>query len=295
MQGPLFHHKKLVMLAIVGCAVLALAAFAFAREYYDRQAVLAPIDPDSQSVSNLPATPRISWSEPSTTVTLSPGQSLTKNLSITSNENLPGASIEAVPEIARFLAIQPTGIQSIAANLPVSLAFSIPSQTPLGTYEGTVHVRANNATVPQTLKVKINVRLQTFTEPSLGFKISYPVGWIVSESEEGAELSTVSFISPTKSRPEYGGDITAIFWPNPSHLSPNEFFDGIPGPDLFSETIGGTENLFVKGKPAVWLKGVTVITNMDILIIDAGSSLIEFQISGDEEIFEMMLMDLDFQ
>jgi hypothetical protein len=120
--------------------------------------------------------PKVNWSEASVTVSLSPGQATTKELFFTSSETLTNVSVEAVPEIARFFTMEPIRFQSVAANQSksVRLVFSIPAQTELGTYEGTVQLRTKNTTIPQTLKVNIKVVFQTYTNTDLGLSFQYP-------------------------------------------------------------------------------------------------------------------------
>ncbi len=83
--------------------------------------------------------------------------------------------IEAVPEIASFLTIQPNSFANVPANQPqsVRVSFVIPTGTTLGTYDGTLHVRIGDQTTPQTLKVVVNV-WQTYSNSLLGFELKTP-------------------------------------------------------------------------------------------------------------------------
>ncbi len=100
--------------------------------------------------------------------------------------------LEAVPEIAGFLTIQPSTFASVSANQaqPVHVSFSIPAGTTLGTYSGTVHLRVGSTTLPQTLKVVVNV-WQKFADPGGRFTFNYPPGWTLS-AETGDSLQLYS-------------------------------------------------------------------------------------------------------
>jgi len=111
-------------------------------------------------VSSAQNQPRIAWSEGKVEITLSPGGTEVKNLTFTSSQALQNIRLEPVPEIAGFVTVQPSTFASVSAGQPqsVQLSFSIPQGTSAGTYEGTIHVRSGNRTIPQTLKVSIQVR-----------------------------------------------------------------------------------------------------------------------------------------
>ena len=105
------------------------------------------------------AQPKIKWSENNLSLQLSPGGGQVKQLTFTSDHNLQNVTIEPVPEIANLVSVQPNTIASVFADQAqtVSLFFSIPAGTSFGLHEGTIHVRLGNQTIPQTLKVSIDV------------------------------------------------------------------------------------------------------------------------------------------
>ena len=141
--------------------------------------------------------PKITWSQQRIEITLSPGESASRNVTLTSNLALQNVVIESVPEIARFLNIQPNNFGNVSAGQPESVhfGFSIPEGTALGTYAGTIHVRSGNRTLPQTLKVVLEVldAWSSFTDPNLGLTFQYPPSWTISTL--GNEI-TVSNASP---------------------------------------------------------------------------------------------------
>ena len=105
------------------------------------------------------AQPKIKWSENHLSLQLSPGGGQVKQLTFTSDHNLQNVTIEPVPEISNLVSVQPNTIASVFADQAqtVSLFFSIPAGTSFGLHEGTIHVRLGNQTIPQTLKVSIDV------------------------------------------------------------------------------------------------------------------------------------------
>jgi hypothetical protein len=124
------------------------------------------------------ALPRITWSQEQLDVILSPGESLSKNVTFTSSLAIQNIVIEAVPEIAPFVTIQPASLGSVPSGQPqpVHLTFSIPPNASLGTFEGTVHVRWGNRTLPQTLKISLHV-WHAFSSPTtaaLGYDFRFP-------------------------------------------------------------------------------------------------------------------------
>lgn len=124
--------------------------------------------------------PRIKWSEKSVEVILSPGESATKNLTFASTLDLENVMIEAVPEIAGFLSIQPNSFGSVQMNQQqaVSIFFSVPTTASLGTFDGTIHMRTANRTVPQTLKVIVNIwKASQVSSSSATVEFNYPPDW----------------------------------------------------------------------------------------------------------------------
>jgi hypothetical protein len=102
-----------------------------------------------------------------------------------------------VPQIAPFVTVQPSSISSLAANQVQSMHISIaiPSGITLGTYSGTIHVLSGSQTLPQTLKVTVNV-WQPLTRPDIGFSIKYPPGWTANENGQLVTFTNVLVAGP---------------------------------------------------------------------------------------------------
>ena|SRR5687768_110523 len=111
------------------------------------------------AVSFAEAQPKVIWSDKHISLQISPGTGQVRQVTFTSDHNLKNVTIEAVPQIANLVSVQPTTIASVFADQAqtVTLFFSIPSGTTSGLHEGTIHIRHGSLTIPQTLKVSINV------------------------------------------------------------------------------------------------------------------------------------------
>lgn len=129
----------------------------------------------SQSLSP-PPRPEIIWSQQQVGLTLSSGETLSKDVTFTSSLNLHNIIISTSPEIARFVTIQPSSFANIMAGQPQSLhlSFFAPPETSLGTFEGEIYIQSGNQRISQTLKVPINV-WQSAT--GNGLMLNYPPEW----------------------------------------------------------------------------------------------------------------------
>lgn len=134
--------------------------------------------------------PTIQWSTPAVELTLSPGETATRTLTLTSNGLVKNALLEAAPTIAPFLTIQPNSFVTLLTNQPqtITISFTIPSGAALGTYDGTIQVRVGTQTLPQTMRVGINV-WPTFAS-GLGISFKYPpsLNAMTRDTRYGSEI-----------------------------------------------------------------------------------------------------------
>ena len=137
------------------------------------------------------AQPKIRWSENHLNLQISPGSGQVRQVTFTSDHNLQNVAIEAVPEIAQLVTIQPATIDSVFADQAqsVSLFFSIPAGTAFGLYEGTIHVRNGSQTIPQTLKLSIDV-VQSVDLPAELEPLSPAIVSLSGVSEKGFNPSS---------------------------------------------------------------------------------------------------------
>src|SRR5207245_2011837 len=168
--------------------------------------------------------PKITWSQNQIEVILAPTESASSDLTFSSSLNLQNTVVEAVPAIAGLLSVQQNSFANVSAGTPnaVRISFLIPSNTALGTYEGTIHVRIGTSTIPQTLKVVVNV-WQIFRQISPAFAFKYPPGWFVITEPHRSVLSdrtdlssinedtvaTIPFFAVSKLGPSPGSSASA--------------------------------------------------------------------------------------
>ena len=136
--------------------------------------------------------PKITWSENQIAVILSPGESTAKDLTFSSSLNLSNVVLEPVPEIARYLTITPNTFAGGPANTPQSVRvnFSIASGATLGTYQGTIHLRIGTQTLPETLKIILNVWrvFRNSSDSNLGFSFYFPPTLSLREGFGASEI-----------------------------------------------------------------------------------------------------------
>lgn len=106
---------------------------------------------------------RITWSQSELDVILPRNVTRIKDITLTSSQDLQNVSIKAIPELEGFLSTQPNTLEAVPGNQhqTIRLIFVIPSTTALGIYDGTIHVRSGNRTIPDTLKITLTISDQT--------------------------------------------------------------------------------------------------------------------------------------
>ena len=182
-----------------------------------------------------PAQPKVTWPEKQITVTLSPGESWSKDVTLTSTPDLQNATVEPVPELSDFVTVAPSVIANLPAGQlqPVHLAFSIPEHAALGTYEGTIHVRVGRQTVPSLLKLAINVAWASDELSDNGVSVSfkYPISWTQSlETPTSLKLfSAQAEAAISAGDVETPSSMTINVLDNPSGLAISEFVHNFRG------------------------------------------------------------------
>jgi hypothetical protein len=135
--------------------------------------------PSPSAVLQKSPQPKITWSENQLEVILSPGETATRSLTFSSDQNLQNSLIDPVPELAPFLTVTPKTFTNVPANIPqsVQVNFAIAPGATLGTYDGTIHVAADNPffrpTVPLPLKVTLFV-WQLVEDDTTGIRFRIP-------------------------------------------------------------------------------------------------------------------------
>ena len=106
-----------------------------------------------------PAAPVITWTPAPITETVSPGGSKMVNVTFTSSKNLSNVTVWIVPELQPFVQVQPVIFNQITKGQTTNLTLTISANidSPLGTFDGTIHLRIGSKTYPQTLKVLVKI------------------------------------------------------------------------------------------------------------------------------------------
>jgi hypothetical protein len=104
---------------------------------------------------------QIEWTPNEINYTIGNGQGASDPVvaTFTSPTSLERITLEVVPGLSRFVAVEPAVISKVEAGVPYSVAlrFSLPPGAEPGKYEGVIHIRSGKRTLPQTLKVIVNV------------------------------------------------------------------------------------------------------------------------------------------
>jgi hypothetical protein len=105
-----------------------------------------------------PAQARITWSVGRVEQTLSPGQTVEVNVTLTSSADLTNVTLRVPGGLGRVLKVEPSSFASLKAGVAtaVKLTISAPSQG-VHSQGGVVQVRAGKRNVPAALKVKLSV------------------------------------------------------------------------------------------------------------------------------------------
>jgi hypothetical protein len=90
------------------------------------------------------ATPAVTWSPSSVSVTLAPGQTQTATATFNALETLGDVSIRVVPSLAGLVAVAPAQIAGVQAgrSVQLTLTFAAAPSAVLGMFDGTLQVRA---------------------------------------------------------------------------------------------------------------------------------------------------------
>lgn len=109
--------------------------------------------------ASLDAAVGVNWTPDTLQLTVYPGSSQGLTLQFEATSRVDSTSVLVVPTIGRFLAVDAAGLATIEPRVRYALParLTVPAGTPLGVYEGTVHVRSRSRTVPGVLKVVLTV------------------------------------------------------------------------------------------------------------------------------------------
>jgi hypothetical protein len=123
----------------------------------------------------------------------------------------------------------------------------------------------------------------------LPLSFAFPPSWTVSSPTAFALGQVFHLYEPEPATQADAGDITVFVWNNPSNLSYAEFFDGHPGPPLFSEVSGPIDDLVIDGRPSKLFHDVVGESTTDVLLVIDGLRFIQFDVRGGRETFDSLL------
>ena len=151
--------------------------------------------------------PTITWSETHIELTLSLGENVSWDLFFTSSGELHNVVLEPVPTLAGFMSLTPNSFLHVPGTIPqpVHIDFAIPEDATFGTYEGTVLLKDGRRTLPQSLKVLLNV-WRTFSDAVLPFEIKYPPTWTAQPDSVQERLRLQNYDSPEDEREGLSSD-----------------------------------------------------------------------------------------
>lgn len=104
---------------------------------------------------------KVTWSEPHVVLDVQQGSQVVYEVKLSVDRKMSGpVRIEAVPSINDIVSVAPEQFEGLepGALYTVQLIFAATTETRIGVHSGTLHLRSGNATVPDTLKLKINVK-----------------------------------------------------------------------------------------------------------------------------------------
>ena len=105
------------------------------------------------------AAPPVAWHPAKIQQTLVVGEQRELQITFKSQTKLKDAKLWIVPKLRPFISLEPTYFKSIKAKTPygVTVRISIPPETPVGLYDGTIHLKVGSKTYALPLKVVLNI------------------------------------------------------------------------------------------------------------------------------------------
>lgn len=146
------------------------------------------------------------------------------NVSFTSSKDLSNADVWVVPELQPYVQVQPSSFAEITKGQTnnLSLTLSANQDAPLGTFDGTVHLRSRTRTIASPLPVVVSVG-EKFTNEEVSFY--YPTFGKASKVivEEGdIPFFRVQLLSPSENI--FITQFGFVIRDNPEYLSLNDWF-----------------------------------------------------------------------
>lgn len=171
-------------------------------------------------MSNKSSNPIISWTPKIIEEKIFPGDTSEINVVFESKKDLQDIELWLTPGLKDFITFTPGYFDNVSTNAKnfVHLEISVPAETLLGTYDGTLHVRAGNRTFPQTLKITLEIieplseenlttMLETHKEAAQNFN-----EWLEIYGREEARQMTVNWLRIQTNIQETGISDDGTIW-----------------------------------------------------------------------------------
>lgn len=173
------------------------------------------------------------WSPSKLNITVATGTSYSSDVVIKSDHTLSGLSIEVVPALNSYITVEPNNIALLEPGSPVTVKVSVaPSNQVFALpLDGTIHVKKGNSTIPQTLKISLNVVAPSSID-DLNYQTSFTqVASVTIKAKNGAVIeipeSSITLTVPANAllRNE---NVTISEVNNPPFLPTGLSFVGVP-------------------------------------------------------------------
>ncbi len=115
------------------------------------------------------STPLIEWTESPLTLSVAAGTATAASVEISVIQTLSNVQVSVDAVLAPFISVIPEAFNTLnsEATEKISLWVSVPADTPLGTYDGTIHLKQGKQTLARPLPIVLDVtELQAVAEPT---------------------------------------------------------------------------------------------------------------------------------
>ena len=178
-------------------------------------------DSDADQARGPSANPVVSWEPERLSVTITPGIPEAVDVDVRANVDYLSGTVFVVPEIENFITPDAEHI-SVGSDDPytLELTFLAGHETEPGTYDGSIHLRDGNRTLPRPLPVEVEV----LPSPGVTWQKLAPDGYLITASGAAIAASGETLDEPIDILIDVVDDPTDQA-PIPDHLAQsNEFF-----------------------------------------------------------------------
>jgi hypothetical protein len=226
----------------------------------------------------------IHWEPKKIEETVAQGHEKTKVVSFTTKKDLTDVVVWIVPELQPYVSAVPSSFSSISKGdmVTLTLTLSAPTDAPLETFDGTLHLRSSSGKSNETYAKPMPVMLTTILPTAqvinegLAITFNYSPGWTISP-----EGSKRRLYSPAATTAIANGDlvtppdITITIIENPSSSSLSDFLNTYQEgwfavyKESIPITIDGHEGIRVSDLTAEIpsIPGIAVFVDVDDMIV----------------------------